>query len=323
MKIFCLPFLGTGKSKNTQKHCEIKYDEFTIVKQLKKSTYPVLLVYCPSTKAHYAVKTFPLQENLPSPSYRRELTIQSFSHQNLIKIYHSSERNDNVYPDLWNVSYILMELAPFGSLFDAIWRKGLPKSETLTRTYFHQLIEGIEFLHDNNIAHTDLKPENLLLGEQYILKIIDFERAKNGSCEKVPGRGTKNYRAPEIRLKTCNLPFTADVYSAGVIMFVMLLHFHPYIEDKIIEGHDLHQLLLDGELSYWSALEECRGELPVVSPEFKELFFKMVRRNPEDRISIQEIKCSKWYCGPTLTMKELKITMSKHLKDKSGEGETC
>jgi len=94
-----------------------------------------------------------------------------------------------------------MEFAPYGSLFEAIWKENLPKSEIIARTYFHQLIEGLEFLHNQEITHTDIKPENLLIGEDFVLKIIDFERAKIRPSEKMPGRGTKNYRAPELRLK--------------------------------------------------------------------------------------------------------------------------
>jgi len=94
-----------------------------------------------------------------------------------------------------------MEFAPYGSLFEAIWKENLPKSEIIARTYFHQLLEGLEFLHNQEITHTDIKPENLLIGEDFVLKIIDFERAKIRPSEKMPGRGTKKLSSTRTEIK--------------------------------------------------------------------------------------------------------------------------
>jgi len=74
----------------------------------------------------------------------------------------------------------------------------------LCRTFFHQLIDGIEYLHSQNLAHMDLKLENLVLGDDFKLKIIDFDLAISLTDEKndqYGGAGTKNYRAPEVRAK--------------------------------------------------------------------------------------------------------------------------
>jgi len=154
-----------------------------------------------------------------------------------------------------------------------------------------------------------------LVGDQYLLKIIDFERCKKGLVGKIPGRGTKNYRAPEVRLKQCTEPRAADVYSAGVILFVMLFHFHPYVEDKMIKGHDLHKLLIENDDQYWTAIYDCKGDLSSCSESFKNLIFGMVRQNPEERLTLGQIKVSQWYNGPTLSKKDLKLTMSKVAKE--------
>ena len=178
MKIFCLPFFGSPKSKKAVRPSYVsKYEGLQVVKELKKSTFPVYLVYSAEVKEHFAVKVFPFEGNEPHPSYKRELILTTLSHPNVVKIYDSCEKKENFGSEEEPVSYTLMELAPYGTLFELIWRKGLPKNEILVRTYFHQLIDGIEYLHSKGIAHTDLKPENLLLDSQKPdaqLKVIDF-----------------------------------------------------------------------------------------------------------------------------------------------------
>jgi serine/threonine protein kinase len=275
----------------------------------------VYLVYSSESKEHFALKLFPFEGEEPHPSYRRECILSSLAHPNIIKIYDSCERKEHFNQEEGVASYTLMELAPYGTLFELIWRKGLPKNEILVRTYFHQLIDGVDYLHSRGIAHTDLKPENLLIGDQYILKIIDFERCKRGLAGKIPGRGTKNYRAPEVRLKQCNDPKAADVYSIGIVLFVMMFHFHPYLEDKLTKGYDLHKLLVEGQDAYWDAIYDCKGEDSKCSDEFKSLIAGMVKMLPEERLTIGEIKMHPWYQGPTYSKKELKSTMSKIIKE--------
>jgi 5'-AMP-activated protein kinase catalytic alpha subunit len=313
--MLCLPFFGSSKPKPQGN--KVKDKPLTILKELKKSTFPVYLAHSHTLNTPIAVKVFPIESAQPHPSYFRELVVQQLCHPNIIKVHESCEFVSQFCKEEKEpVAYILMELAPFGTFFDLIWRKGLPINESLTRTYFHQLIDGVDYLHSNYIAHTDLKPENLMLGDQYILKIIDFERSKKGTIGKIPGRGTKNYRAPEVKNKECEDPKSADVYSAGVILFVLMSHFHPYLEDKEVKGFDLQKLMLENNEFYWDALIECKGDVENLSQDFKDLFFGMVRLSPLERWTLEEVKRSVWYNGPVLSQKELKIIMAKTIKEK-------
>jgi serine/threonine protein kinase len=313
--MLCLPFFGSSKPKPQPTRAKDK--PLTVLKELKKSTFPVYLAHSHLLNCPIAVKVFPREGQQPHPSFFRELAVQQLCHPHIIKIHESCELvHGFTKEEKEPVAYILMELAPFGTFFDLIWRKGFPVNEVLTRTYFHQLIDGIEYLHSNFIAHTDLKPENLMLGDQYILKIIDFERSKKGTIGKIPGRGTKNYRAPEVKNKECDDPKAADMYSAGIILFVMMCHFHPYIEDKEIKGYDLQKMMLENKESYWDALLECKGDIDHCGQDFKDLFFGMVKLSPLERWTLDDVKKSGWYNGPTLSTKELKIAMSKIIKEK-------
>mmetsp|Transcript_1038 Transcript_1038/g.929 ORF Transcript_1038/g.929 Transcript_1038/m.929 type:complete len:106 (+) Transcript_1038:460-777(+) len=97
-----------------------------------------------------------------------------------------------------------MELAPYGDLADMIMTPKYVCDEKLVRTMFRQLVAGVEYIHSKNIAHLDIKPENILIGENYTLKLTDFDGSV--SCEagtqthvgKKGGCGTINYRAPEM-----------------------------------------------------------------------------------------------------------------------------
>ena len=99
----------------------------------------------------------------------RELNIiKNFTHINVIKVHHIKEDQNNFY--------IIMEYCELGELFDYIVNhKRLSEDESAM--YFHQLINGVEHIHANNVVHRDLKPENLLLTHNQILKIIDFGSA--------------------------------------------------------------------------------------------------------------------------------------------------
>mmetsp|Transcript_11359 Transcript_11359/g.9772 ORF Transcript_11359/g.9772 Transcript_11359/m.9772 type:complete len:100 (-) Transcript_11359:543-842(-) len=96
-----------------------------------------------------------------------------------------------------------MEYAPYGDLFDCMEKAQIHRDEKLVRTYFHQLIEGLEYLHTNKIAHLDLKCENLLLTKDYKLKIADFDCSRMEGDSHVRTLGTLNYRAPEIKSGNC------------------------------------------------------------------------------------------------------------------------
>jgi len=131
-------------------------------------------------------------------------------------------------------SLLLMEYAPFGCLHDFLQSDVCTMDETLTRTMFNQILNGLEYLHNTaKVAHLDLKPDNLLIGEDFKLKICDFDLSyKLGSDKKTLSKGTKEYRAPELREQkfaskdgSPNKAFEhkkCDVFAAGIILFVIM-----------------------------------------------------------------------------------------------------
>lgn len=117
-------------------------------------------------------------------------------------------------------------------MHQAVARRGHLK-ETMARYYFQQIICGLEHLHGQGICHRDLKLENLLLdsnGVAPLLKICDFGHSKSRHNSVANSTvGTTSYMAPEvIRCEAAYDGFKADVWSAGVALYIMLVGWYPF-----------------------------------------------------------------------------------------------
>ena len=127
----------------------------------------------------------------------------------------------------------MMEFAPYGDFFKFVRAFRDSLTDKLIRTYFRSLIDGLEYLHKQGVCHLDLKLENLLIGKDYQLKIADFDMSYMVGDDKVITKGTKYYRAPELRSGKCRNGVAADVYSAGIILFALKTGgVIPYFEDS-------------------------------------------------------------------------------------------
>jgi len=278
--------------------------EIFIDKHIGSGKFHVYHAFLPLTQTEYALKVFP-KDRASEASYLREKdAITSFrEHKNIIK-YISNINLKGL--DTSNANYILLEYAPYGNFYELVLNKGLIE-EKIIRTYFHQLIDGLEYLHSQGIAHVDLKLDNLLLGDDFLLKISDFDQSQKFGDKKVKCRGTACYRAPEILNKTCVNPRPADIYSAGIILFMMQSQgVLPHLEGQTYKGVDLFDILGKNPKLFWEKhCEFHREKAGLFTEEFKELFIGMTRANPKERMSIKEIKSSKWYNGEVYSPKEL------------------
>lgn len=120
----------------------------------------------------------------------------------------------------------------------------IPKKETVIRTYFIQFIDALDTLHSSGIAHMNLKLENLFLCNDYMLKLGGFKCVYLSTDEKM-FPGTRNYRSPEVREGRCKDPIASDIYSAGVVLFVMMFGLFPYDEENYEEGIDMQDMLFN------------------------------------------------------------------------------
>jgi len=289
-----------------------KFPNFDFVRKLNDSRFPVYQVFCHDTAQMYALKVFPLNGDLISSSFITESKLKRFSHPNIISHVHSQEKQiANMRGKESDISYILLEFASFGDFADILNTHHIYKDEILIRTFFHELLSGVEYLHTSKTAHMDLKLENLLLSDDLKLKIADFDLSYDHGDLAFRSKGTVNYRAPEIKSISCKSPEKADIYSCAIILFTLMAGGFPYVEDHPIDGHDLERLMNRECEEFWTLHTKYQQAHPIFDEDFKQLFLSMVCLNPEKRASIETIKKSKWFNGPVYTQSELVPALEK------------
>ncbi|KAI9247178.1 kinase-like domain-containing protein [Phascolomyces articulosus] len=170
-----------------------------------------------------------------------------------------------------------------GELFNYIVEKGR-MSEDDARRFFQQIICAVEYCHRHKIVHRDLKPENLLLDANNNVKIADFGLSNimtDGDFLKT-SCGSPNYAAPEVISGRLYAGPEVDVWSCGVILYVMLCGRLPFDDEYI---PTLFKKINGGIYTMPSFL----------SPETKYLLTSMLVVDPMKRITIQEIRQNPWF----------------------------
>jgi serine/threonine protein kinase len=163
----------------------------------------------------------------------------------------------------------------------------------------------LEACHKAGIAHRDLKPQNLLLDGKFNLKLTDFGLSKvfesdSDTIMKTSYVGTKGYQAPELLL---NRPYDllADVFSAGVVLFILLTGYPPF--EQAHKSDRWFRPLAKGDYrKFWELHSGCQisGDEGV-----KDLLQRMLTYNPKHRITLAEVKQHKWFNEKFLEGKEL------------------
>jgi len=155
------------------------------------------------------------------------------------------------------------------------------------------LLSAVSHAHENGFAHRDIKLENILIGNDYSLKLADFGFAakihENRKFERV--LGTEGYMAPEIQ---ANLKYdgkNVDVFALGVVLFSMVNGIPPFF--KAIKTDPYFRHFFEGKPeTYWNLLSNKYNF--ILSDSFKDLINRMFSVNPEERITVAEIQSHPW-----------------------------
>ena len=254
--------------------------EYIIKETIGKGTFSIVkLGINKITKEKVAIKILKKNKIIHREDVERierEISIlKKLSHINVIKIYKINEDKEKYY--------IFMEYCENGELFHYIVeRQRLTEEES--SFFFYQLINGLEYIHSQNIVHRDLKPENLLLGKHNILKIIDF--GLSNFCEvdnflETPC-GSPCYASPEMVSGKKYNGHIIDIWSTGIILFAMMCGYLPF-EDQ------------DNDILFKKILK-CKIKYPeYLSDIVVDLMKKILVREPEKRITLNEIKLHPFY----------------------------
>ena len=207
---------------------------------------------------------------------KREISIlKNCYHPNIIKVLDIKEDSNNYY--------FLMEYCHYGELFiHIVNNKHLDEKQS--SFYFFQLINGLHYLHINNIIHRDLKPENLLLAKGKILKIIDFGLSNYSQENQYLNTpcGSPSYASPEmIKGKKYN-GFLADIWSCGVILYIMLCGYLPF---DGFTNNDLFKKILKCKVNYPNSIDKSAVDL----------MKNILVANPNKRYDINKIKLHPFY----------------------------
>ncbi|XP_016485936.1 CBL-interacting serine/threonine-protein kinase 24-like isoform X1 [Nicotiana tabacum] len=180
--------------------------------------------------------------------------------------------------------YIIQEFVTGGELFDKIVLQGRI-SDDEARRYFQQLIDAVAHCHSKGVYHRDLKPENLLLDCQGNLKVSDFGLSalpQQGVELLHTTCGTPNYVAPEVLSNRGYDGAAADVWSCGVVLYVLMAGYLPFDEADL---HTLYTKINAADFScpFWFSLGATS------------LIRKIIDPNPRTRIKIEGIRRDPWF----------------------------
>lgn len=209
--------------------------------------------------------------------------LRAFTHPNIIRLYEVFDEPEHYY--------LVTEMMRGGELFDRIVNKTF-YNEKEARDVCKILFEALSYCHKNNVAHRDLKPENLLLmsrSNDREIKIADFGFAKRVTSEQclLTQCGTPGYVAPEI-LHGVAYGTKADMWSLGVITYILLGGYPPFIEQN---QRELFKKIKKGQYEfhpeYWGG----------ISAGAKDLISKLLTVHPNKRISASEALRSNWVLG--------------------------
>ncbi|KAF5471450.1 hypothetical protein F2P56_008239 [Juglans regia] len=209
---------------------------------------------------------------------KREISVMGLvRHQNVVELYEVMASKTKIY--------FVMEYAKGGELFSKV-AKGKLK-EDVARRYFQQLISAVDYCHSRGVFHRDLKPENLLLDENGNLKVSDFGLSALAESKRHDGLlhttcGTPAYVAPEVINRKGYDGSKADIWSCGVILFVLLAGYLPFHDANLME---MYRKIGKGEFKFpnW------------FGPEVRRLLSKILDPNPNTRISMAKIMDNSWF----------------------------
>mmetsp|Transcript_142627 Transcript_142627/g.246878 ORF Transcript_142627/g.246878 Transcript_142627/m.246878 type:complete len:529 (+) Transcript_142627:106-1692(+) len=258
-------------------------DHYDVKERKGEGTFgSVFRAKCKQTGVERAVKAIEIK-NVKNPArFDREIEIKKvLDHPNVVRLYETFRDAKKIY--------LVMELCTGGELFDRIVDEGTSGfNELKAAKYIRQILAALCYLHAHKFAHRDVKPENFLLhnnSQDSALKIIDFGLAMRFEPGQLMSTkaGTAYYVAPEV-LKG-GYTEKCDIWSAGVISFILLCGYPPFAGDT---DPEILRKVKEGSFEFKSP------DWDNISQGAKNLVTQMLTVDPALRPSAEVLLTSPW-----------------------------
>ena len=209
-------------------------------------------------------------------SVKQEINIlKSVKHKHIVQLYEVLQTSRHIF--------IIMEYCEGKDLLDYILTKSkLSEEESLK--YFQQLINALFYLHSQNIAHRDIKIDNMLLDRNRDLKLVDFGLSTKYPDDNLLDQpcGTVVYAAPEVLQGREYHGMLADVWSSGIVLYGMLSGYLPFGEQ---DDEINRQNIIMGRFKFPPYFSDC----------VKDLLMHMLDLDPMTRYTLQEVRNHPWF----------------------------
>lgn len=286
-------------------------DEYEIIKDLGAGAFSTVKLGRNKTSGKlYALKIIKddaLENSSTMSTFKTEIDVmKEINHLNVINLVKYSyegtlKKLNGETKD--KVTYLTLELASGGELFDFIAQTGA-FSEPVARYYFKQIIEAFEYLHSKGISHRDMKPDNIMLDEEFNVKIADFGFSSKAASNQ-SFKGTRSYMAPEILIGAKYYGHMVDIFAAGIILFIMVTQIPPFQMAHPKDGW--YKFVCSNRMDkFWKYHGQNQEEgIDFFSKEFIDLITWIFNFDHTTRPSLAEIKTHPWYKGETATKDEI------------------
>uniref|UniRef100_A0A2K6VI24 Protein kinase domain-containing protein n=2 Tax=Onchocerca TaxID=6281 RepID=A0A2K6VI24_ONCVO len=262
---------------------EMKVRGIIFYEDLGKGTFSIVKKgWCDMLARMVAIKIIDTRKDLKytKKCLPREIElIRKLQHDNIIKVYEVIKKNPYVC--------IIQDFTSRGDLLQKIKRKS-KIDEREGKIHFRQLIEVMKYLKSVEVVHRDIKCENILLDSCENIKITDFSFArllKKGERSKT-FCGSRAYLAPEIIRAQPYDGYLSDMWSAGIVLYVMITGMMPY-NDKDVKK------MLEKQLQHRIAYRRTTE----ISIDAKRLIYDILHPIPQKRLTIEGVLRSKWLAG--------------------------
>ena len=271
------------------------YDLYDILEEIGTGAFGVVH-RCRERKSGqiFAAKFIPVSQPIEKELIRKEIDIMNqLHHPKLINLHDAFEDDDEMV--------LIYEFLSGGELFERITAEGYTMSEAEVINYMRQICEAVKHMHEKNIIHLDVKPENIMCvtKNSTVVKLIDFGLATKLDPNQLVkiSTGTAEFAAPEI-VEREPVGFYTDMWAVGVLAYVLLSGLSPFAGENDIET------LKNVKACDWDFDEEA---FAIVSEEGKDFIRHLLTKNKEKRMTAHECLLHPWLLGDH---SELSITIS-------------